>query len=191
MAHGGALLCDPAGYGVAFFHGGKILCSFGEERRADGPVGGKEKVFAGSVILGVQCTRWLVLMVEVVLRNPGVEEFVKSYREGLEVLLVRRGGNRVDRFLELRVHSEGDRKGLMLLPEGCEGRGWSRVASELSKALAFLDSTTLIQCSIIPSLVGKNVGIGVPSYAAVLRAEVSSPATVEASTVRWDPLGKD
>jgi hypothetical protein len=38
---------------------------------------------------------------------------------------------------------------------------------------------------------GKKVGIGVPLYAGVLRAKVSSPATIEATTMRWDPLGKD
>lgn len=45
MARGDALLCAPAGYGVALFRGGKILCSFGKGRRIGGPVGGKEEVF--------------------------------------------------------------------------------------------------------------------------------------------------
>jgi hypothetical protein len=152
VARGGALLCalrlvmewrffvEAKSFVLSVREGEPVVRL--EERR---------KGFAGSVILGVQCTGWLVSMVEVVLRNPGVEEFVKSYREGLKMLLVRRGGNRADRFLELRVHAEGGRKGLILLPEGREGRGWSRVAGELSKALAFLDSMALVQCSVIPS----------------------------------------
>jgi hypothetical protein len=32
----------------------------------------------------------------------------------------------------------GGRKGLILFPEGCDERGWSRVSGELSKPLAFL-----------------------------------------------------
>lgn len=57
------------------------------------------------------------------LRNPGVEEFLKSYEEGSKMILVRRGGNRAGQFLELRVHAEGGEKGLILLLEGCEGWG--------------------------------------------------------------------
>lgn len=58
-----------------------------------------ERSFAGSVISGVQCIGWLVSIVEVVLWNLGVEEFVKSYPEGSKMLLVRRGGNRAGHFL--------------------------------------------------------------------------------------------
>jgi hypothetical protein len=46
-------------------------------------------------------------------------------------------------------------------------------------------------CYGIPSLVGKKVETRVPSYAAVLWAKISSLATLEALTMRWDSLGKD
>jgi hypothetical protein len=57
------------------------------------------------VILGLQCTIWLVSMVEVALRNAGVKD--KSFREGQQVLIVRRGGNRASHFLELAMYAEG------------------------------------------------------------------------------------
>jgi hypothetical protein len=41
------------------------------------------------------------------------------------VFTVRGGGNRADRFLKLGVFAKGGRKGLIMLPEGREGRGWS------------------------------------------------------------------
>jgi hypothetical protein len=38
-----------------------------------------------------------------VLRNLGIEDFVKSFREGSKVTIVRRGKNRSSQFLELAV----------------------------------------------------------------------------------------
>jgi len=32
----------------------------------------------GVALLGMRCTAWLLSMVEEVLRNPGIEDFVKS-----------------------------------------------------------------------------------------------------------------
>jgi hypothetical protein len=98
----------------------------------------KRKAFAGVVLLGSLCTAWLLSMVEEVLRNPRVGDFVKSYREGSKVTIVRRGGNKSGCFLEVAVYAVGGRKGLVLFLEGLDGRGWSCVLGELSKVLAFL-----------------------------------------------------
>jgi hypothetical protein len=99
----------------------------------------KRKAFAGVVLLCSRCTMWLLLMVEEVLRNPGVEDFVKSFREGSKVTIMRKGGNRPGHFLEVAVYIVGGRKGLIMFPEGRDGQGWSRVLGELSKVLAFLE----------------------------------------------------
>jgi hypothetical protein len=45
------------------------------------------------------------------------------------VFIVRRGGNRVGRFLEVAVYAVGGRRGFLMLPEGHEGWGWSGVMS--------------------------------------------------------------
>lgn len=47
------------------------------------------------------------------LRFPGDEEFVKSFREGQKILIVRRGGNNSDRFLAVVVYAVGDWRGLL------------------------------------------------------------------------------
>jgi hypothetical protein len=39
----------------------------------------RRKGFATVVFLGLQCTVWLVVMVEVALWNTGVQDFVKSF----------------------------------------------------------------------------------------------------------------
>jgi len=51
-----------------------------EERRKD---------FVGYVFVGVQCSVWLVDMIEEVLKSLGKEDFVKSYHEDEKVLMVR------------------------------------------------------------------------------------------------------
>jgi hypothetical protein len=120
-------------------------------------------------------------MMEVALQNPGVEDFVKSFREDSKALLVRRGGNRDGRFLELAVYAEGGRKGLILLPEGREGRGWRCVAGELGRVLTFCKAKTSSLASGFPSPVGKKsekkVGPGFPP--AVVLAKAGAPALGE------------
>jgi hypothetical protein len=67
-----------------------------------------------------------------VLQNPGFENFVKSFREGSKVTIVRRSGNCSGRFLEVAVYAVGGRRGMIVFPEGRDGRGWGRVSGELS-----------------------------------------------------------
>jgi len=49
----------------------------------------KWKAFVGLILLGFRCIVWLLSMLEEALRNPGFEDFVKSYREGSKVTIVR------------------------------------------------------------------------------------------------------
>jgi hypothetical protein len=109
----------------------------------------RRRGFTGVLYLGFQCIEWLVLTVEEFLQNPDVKDFVKSFREDSKALIVQRGGNKVGRYLEVAAYAVGGRKGLVLLPEGREGRGWSRVAGELSKALACLEAICFIRPLVI------------------------------------------
>jgi hypothetical protein len=101
----------------------------------------KNKGFSGFPILGSRCVAWLVSMVKEVLRNIVSEDFVKSYREVSKVTIIRRCGNRFGRFLEVAVYAVVGRRGMTLFPKGWDGRGWSCVSGELSKALASLEAT--------------------------------------------------
>lgn len=101
----------------------------------------RQKCFAGVVSLGLHCSVWLIATVEVALRNSGLKDFVKSFQEGEQVLIVLRAANRADCFLELAVYAEGGRQGLILLQEGCKGRGCSLFAGELCKAMDFLEAS--------------------------------------------------
>jgi hypothetical protein len=126
-------------------------------------------------MLDSRCAAWLVSMVEEVLRHTVFEDFVKSYREGSKVTIIRRGGNRFGQFLEVMVYAVGGRKGMTLFPEGRDGRGWSRVFGELSKALAFLEATMKARSSGVTS-VGEFLGkaAGPLSFAEAVR----SPSTI-------------
>jgi hypothetical protein len=86
-----------------------------EERRKD---------FVGYVFVGVQCSVWLADTVEEVLKSPGKEDFIKSYRQDEKVMMVRGGGSKADHYLEVAVYAKGGQKGIIWLLEGHEGWGW-------------------------------------------------------------------
>jgi len=159
----------------------------------------RRRGFAGFVVFGVQCTGWLVAMVDMVLRYLDVKDFIKCFREGLKVFIVWRGGNRAKRFLELGVFAKDGRKGLIMIPEGHEGGNGAVLLVNWSKALGFLE-TKVVTSSDVPYSMGKNSGMklgpgvdmGLLSYAAVLRAETRFSETVETMAVpSGELLGKD
>jgi len=133
----------------------------------------KRNGFSGWVLLGERCVAWLLLMVEEVLRDRGSELFVKSFREGLKVTIIRLGGNSSGRFLEVAVYDVGGRRGMVVFPEGRDGRGWGRVSGELSKVLVFFGST-MVSSSSGGAPAGKKLGkvAGVLSFTEVVRSQV-------------------
>lgn len=109
------------------------------------------------------------------LRDRGSELFVKSFKEGSKVTIVRLGGNGSGRFLEVAVYDGGGRRGMVAFPEGRDRRGWDRFSGELSKVLVFFDSS-MVSSSSCGTPAGKILGkvAGVLSFAEVVR----SPAIV-------------
>jgi len=103
-------------------------------------VAGKRKDLLGRVRLSSGCVDWLLSMVEEVLRNPDSEDFVKYFREGSKVTIVQRGGNSFGQFLVVTVFNVGGWRGMIVFPEGHDGRGWGCVSRELSKVLDFFGS---------------------------------------------------
>jgi len=132
----------------------------------------KRKDFSGRVRLSSGCVAWLLSMVEEVLQNPDSEDFVKYFREGSKVTIVRRDGNSSGRFLVVTVFDVGGRRGMIVFLEGCDGRGWGRVSGELSKVLDFFGSSVVYPSSRAPP--GKRLGevAGLLSYAEAVRSSV-------------------
>jgi hypothetical protein len=75
---------------------------------------------------------------EVLLGFPEDQEYIKSFREGLKVLIACRGGNKAGRFLEAAAYGMSGRRGIILIPEGRGGWGWHKFFGELRKASDFL-----------------------------------------------------
>jgi len=48
----------------------------------------RRKGFLGVVLLGLQCTAWVVTAVKEALQSQGVEDFVKSFREDSKAWIV-------------------------------------------------------------------------------------------------------
>jgi len=92
---------------------------------------------SGLVLLGAQSIGWLFSTLESVLRFSG-KDFVRSFREGSKVIIVRRGGNAAGRFIEVAAYALGGLRGIIYIPEGWNGWGWSRFLAELGKVRDFL-----------------------------------------------------
>jgi hypothetical protein len=57
----------------------------------------------------------------------------KSFHKDEKMILVRGGGNKASRYLEVAVSAEGGQKGIIRLPKGHGGWCWHRFASELQE----------------------------------------------------------
>ena len=84
----------------------------------------RRKGFVGYISASIQCSSWLVDMMEAAIQSQVKEEIAKSYYEGDKVTMVHRGGNKAGRFLGVSVFAEGGRKGVIWLLEGRFRRGW-------------------------------------------------------------------
>jgi hypothetical protein len=108
----------------------------------------RRKGFRGFIFFGLQGSAWLMAAVEEALKAPG-KDFVKYFWEDVKALMLRGGGNKAGRYLEMVADVEGGKKWAIWLPEGREGWGWSRVVGELQKMLTFLGSkarTLVLRC---------------------------------------------
>jgi hypothetical protein len=76
----------------------------------------KRKGFYGFISLGTQCSAWLMAMVEEALKAPMKKDLVTSFREDMKALMIREGGNKASRYLEVATYPEGGRKGVIWLP---------------------------------------------------------------------------
>jgi hypothetical protein len=96
----------------------------------------RRKGFVGYIFTSIQCSLWLVDMVEAVIQGQVKEEIAKTFHEGDKATMLHEGGNKARRFLEVSVMAESGRKGVIWLPEGHFGRGWRHFARELRHLLA-------------------------------------------------------
>jgi hypothetical protein len=87
---------------------------------------------------------------EILLGLPEDQDFIKSFREGLKVLIARRGGNQVGLFLEATAFGMGGQKGFIWIPKGRGGWGRHKFFSELRKAAVYL--STKVGCRFGSSL---------------------------------------
>jgi hypothetical protein len=69
-------------------------------------------------VLGTKCSGWLADVVEEAIETQRKDGFARLFREEARVLKVRTGSNKAGCFLEAAVFVEGDRKGVIRLPEG-------------------------------------------------------------------------
>jgi hypothetical protein len=133
--------------------------------------------------------------VEEMQKSLGEEDFVKSYCEDEKVLIVCGSGNKANRYLEVAVYAEGDRKCIIWLPNGRGGWGWRRLVGELRQLLVPFEAKSRLPGSVEISLEWKQMGVGVKaslsrrSFVEVVRATTSSAVVFgELKTLPWGHL---
>jgi hypothetical protein len=84
----------------------------------------RRKGFLGLILVDRRGAAWLAATVEEALWSLALVDFDKSSSEGWKSLSVRGGCNKGGRFLEVVALVDGDRKGIIWIPEARSGRGW-------------------------------------------------------------------
>ena len=124
----------------------------------------KRKGYGGFILLGTKCSGWLADVVEEAIEAQRKAGFAISFRDEVRALKVRTGSNKAGCFLEVAVFVEGNRKGVIRLPEGREGWGWQQFMDELRSLLAQLIVKEMLE------VVNARVGGSAPSFVNVLIA---------------------
>ncbi|GLT71106.1 hypothetical protein SLA2020_431470 [Shorea laevis] len=94
------------------------------------------------MMVGKFCVEWLKKTVERMVLMDEDQPFTESSREGNRAFFAQRGANRAGCFLELAEYAVGGRRGLIIVPEGRDKRGWKRFAGELGKAMTAFASSS-------------------------------------------------
>jgi hypothetical protein len=81
----------------------------------------KRKGYGGFILLGIKCSGWLADVVEAAIEAQKKDGFARSFRDEMRALKVRTGSNKAGCFIEAAVFVEGNRKGVVRLPEGRGG----------------------------------------------------------------------
>jgi hypothetical protein len=112
----------------------------------------RRKGYCGYLLMGFQCSKWLLATVEEALKVPVKKDFVSSYREDAKALMVHGSGNKASRYLQVANYAEGGPKGVIWIPKGRKGWGWPRVVGELRPLLKFVEAKGGSLVSKAPSL---------------------------------------
>jgi hypothetical protein len=156
----------------------------------------KRKGYGGFILLGTKCSGWLADVVEEAIEAQKKDGFARSFRDEVRALKVRTGSNKAGCFIGAAVFVEGNRKGVVRLPEGRGGWGWQRFVDELRSLLAQLVVKEMPEVSIL------NAGVSgsVPSFANDLIAPQrdlkkqkhaeEAPVSVEADSVLGNQLDR-
>lgn len=100
----------------------------------------RRKGFVGLILVGHRCASWLATTVVEASSSTERDDFAKTFSEERKSLLVSKGRNKAGRFLEVVAHVDGERKGVIWIPEARSGRGWRRFRVELHSWLAAVAS---------------------------------------------------
>lgn len=100
---------------VLALEGGSYFRIMGSSRKAN-----KEMFFSQASAC------WLVNTVEECALSEGRKDFFKAYRIGTTILVAHRRANAIGHYLEITDYGDRGRRGLIVIPEGMEGKAFLR-----------------------------------------------------------------
>jgi hypothetical protein len=154
----------------------------------------KRKGYGGFILLGAKCSGWLADMVEEAIEAQRKDDFARSFRDEVRALKVRTGSNKAGCFIEAGVFVEGNRKGVVRLPEGRGGWGWQRFVDELRSLLAQLAGKELPEDSVLNAGVGGSAPFSAIDLVApqgdVKKHTEEAPVSVEVDSVLGNQLDR-
>ena len=104
------------------------LCS--DEREGVRLVEWSKRVFR-SITLAWPTILWLVTSWDSLLKGEESRESWRSFRFGNMVYVLQRRRNQYGIFMELSKYGGGGRSSFVIIPEGCDGKGWKECYAQL------------------------------------------------------------
>lgn len=81
---------------------------------------------------------WLANTMDECSLLEGRKDFFKTYHIGTMALVAHQRSNAFGCYLEIIDYGDRGRRGLIVIPEGMEGRGWKSKSREIKHALSML-----------------------------------------------------
>lgn len=76
---------------------------------------------------------WVVQSLEDCVQSDGKKEFIRTFSFGGSAYIAQRSSNAYGRYLTIVEYKGGGRRSLLIFPKEVEGKGWRKMALELSE----------------------------------------------------------
>lgn len=110
-----------------------------------------------SISLGRFGAVWMVNLVDKLLEADAARPFALKFNEASRAFLAQRCGKKARRYVAIIEYGEGRRRGVIMILEGVNGRGWRMLAESFQEVVNFLGSSRKGHSSLVDA--GRRKGV--------------------------------